>query len=117
THTLGKATAGSCTASDALSGVNASGGSVTLAGGLANGVGTFSYTGSTTDKAGNPASVSGTYRVIYRFDGFLQPINDTAHQVGLNTSIFKAGSTMPVKLQLKRAGGAALQANTIPTLD
>ncbi len=29
-----------------------------------------------------PAPVTGTYRVIYRFDGFLQPINDTAHQIG-----------------------------------
>ena len=36
-------------------------------------------------------TATGTYRVMYRFDGFLQPINDTAHQVGPSTSIFKAG--------------------------
>jgi hypothetical protein len=54
------------------------------------------------------------YRVIYRWDGFLQPINDTAHQTGTNTSIFRAGSTVPVKFQLKRADGTGVQANTLP---
>ena len=43
--------------------------------------------------------------MTYRFDGFLQPINDTAHQVGVSTSVFKAGSTVPVKFQLKNAAG------------
>jgi hypothetical protein len=47
--------------------------------------------------------------VVYRFDGFLQPINDTAHQVGTSTSIFKAGSTVPVKLVLENASGATVQ--------
>ena len=46
---------------------------------------------------------------VYRFDGFLQPINDTAHQVGTSTSIFKAGSTVPVKLVLKDAAGNLVQ--------
>ena len=113
-YTLGSVPGASCTATDALSGVNASGCSVKVTGGLANGVGTFSYAATATDKAGNTASVSGTYRVIYRFDGFLQPINDTAHQVGVSTSIFKAGSTVPVKFQLKRADGAVVQANSAP---
>ena len=31
-------------------------------------------------------STAGTYTVTYRFDGFLQPINDTAHQVGQDVS-------------------------------
>ena len=113
-YTLGSVPGASCTATDSLSGVNASGCSVKVTGGLANGVGTFSYAATATDKAGNTASVSGTYRVIYRFDGFLQPINDTAHQVGVSTSIFKAGSTVPVKFQLKRADGAVVQANSAP---
>src|SRR5207244_4399205 len=51
---------------------------------------------------------------IYRFDGFLQPVNDTAHQVGLATSIFKAGSTVPMKFQLKKADGTVVQANSLP---
>jgi hypothetical protein len=52
--------------------------------------------------------------VIYRFDGFLQPINDTAHQVDQTTSVFKGGSTVPVKFQLKRDDGSVVQANTAP---
>ena len=52
--------------------------------------------------------------MIYRFDGFLQPINDTAHQIGTSTSIFKAGSTVPVKFQLRKADGTVVQAATAP---
>jgi len=59
-------------------------------------------------------SSSISYRVIYRWDGFLQPINDTAHQVGASTSIFKGGSTVPTKLQLRKADGSVVQANTPP---
>jgi len=47
--------------------------------------------------------------VIYRCDGFLQPINDTAHQVGVLTSVFKAGSTVPAKFQLKNAAGVLVK--------
>ena len=54
--------------------------------------------------------------MVYRFDGFLQPINDTAHQVGTSTSVFKAGSTVPVKFQLKNAAGTAVQSATRPGL-
>jgi hypothetical protein len=64
--------------------------------------------------AGNTGTTTGTYRVIYRFDGFLQPINDTAHQVGTSTSIFKGGSTIPVKFQLMRANGTVVAANAAP---
>jgi MBG domain (YGX type) len=56
----------------------------------------------------------GTLSVVYRFDGFLQPINDTAHTLTCGSpcpmSIFKAGSTVPVKFQLKDASGAVMQA-------
>ena len=38
--------------------------------------------------------------------GFLQPIKDAR--------IFKAGSTVPVKFQLKKADGAVVQAKTSP---
>jgi pimeloyl-ACP methyl ester carboxylesterase len=50
----------------------------------------------------------------YRWDGFLQPINDTAHQVGQSLSVFKAGSTVPVKFQLKKTDGTPIQATTTP---
>ncbi|WP_156028148.1 OmpL47-type beta-barrel domain-containing protein [Candidatus Solirubrobacter pratensis] len=111
-YTLGAVPVPSCSAQDGFSGAGAC--SVTTAGGKANGVGDFAYTATATDKAGNTTTLTGTYRVIYRFDGFLQPINDTAHQVDTTTSIFKAGSTVPVKLQLKRADGSTVQATTAP---
>lgn len=40
-------------------------------------VGSKSVACTATDEAGNSASASASYSVIYRFDGFLQPINDT----------------------------------------
>ncbi|MBI3745680.1 MAG: choice-of-anchor C family protein [Chloroflexi bacterium] len=62
--------------------------------------------------------VPGTLSVIYRFDGFLQPINDTGHSAICGTpcpvSIFKGGSTIPVKLQLKNASGLVVQAGALP---
>jgi hypothetical protein len=77
-------------------------------------VGTFSWTATAIDKAGNSVSQSGTYKVVYKFDGFLQPINDTAHQVGTSTSVFKAGSTIPVKFQLRDASSTVVQAGSLP---
>ena len=107
TYTLGEA-APSCTATDSASGIDGAC-RVTVNGGNANGVGSFTYTATATDKAGNTSTATGTYKVIYRFDGFLQPINDTAHQVGTSTSIFKAGSTIPAKFRLKKADGTVVQ--------
>ncbi|TCO46868.1 hypothetical protein EV646_106107 [Kribbella antiqua] len=109
---LGAVPAATCTASDSYSGL--AGCTVTVTGGTPNGVGTFAYTATATDKAGNKVTTSGTYKVVYRFDGYLQPINDTAHQVGLATSVFKAGSTVPAKFQLKKADGTVVPANTAP---
>ncbi|HEU5423042.1 MAG TPA: PxKF domain-containing protein, partial [Nitrolancea sp.] len=102
----------SCSAGDGGSGVASC--TVSVTGGNANGVGTFSYTATATDNAGNTATLTGSYKIIYRWDGFLQPINDTAHQVGTTTSIFKGGSTVPVKFQLKKADGTIIQSNTTP---
>lgn len=55
------------------------------------------------------------YHVGYAFGGFLQPINDTAHFVGETTSVFKAGSAIPVKFQLFDANGVPVQASTPPS--
>jgi MBG domain-containing protein len=58
--------------------------------------------------------VAGSFKVVYGWSGFLQPINDTAHFVSLSMSVFKAGSTIPVKFQLQNAAGASVQATTLP---
>ncbi len=64
------------------------------------------------------AFVNGTLNVVYRFDGFLQPINDTAHEQGCSSpcpiSVFKAGSTVPVKFDLKKSDGTLVSATALP---
>ena len=112
-YTLGAVPQAGCSATDGTSGLAAPC-SVQVTGGTANGVGTFSFTASASDVAGNTTTVNGTFRVTYRWDGFLQPINDTAHQIGVSTSVFKAGSTVPVKFQLKRADGSIVQSTALP---
>jgi hypothetical protein len=113
-YTLGDAITPSCTTTDATSGV-ATHATPTVTGGNANGVGTFTVTCSGgRDVAGNTASAVTTYRVLYQWDGFLQPINDTAHQIGTATSVFRAGSTVPVKFQLRRADGSLVQPLSAP---
>jgi hypothetical protein len=57
--------------------------------------------------------VKGTLTVLYRWDGFLQPINDTAHDLGV-MSKFKLGQTIPAKFVLKNAAGAVVQQTTNP---
>jgi hypothetical protein len=69
---------------------------------------------SATDFAGNTNSASANYTVKYKWEGFLQPINNTAHQTGTDVSTFKAGSTVPVKFQLKDADGKVVQAVSTP---
>jgi 5-hydroxyisourate hydrolase-like protein (transthyretin family) len=60
----------------------------------------------------------GTLSIVYRFDGFLQPINDTAHAQTCGSpcpmSVFKAGSTIPVKFALRDANGNVVQAASLP---
>jgi hypothetical protein len=57
-----------------------------------------------------------TYQVVYGYGTtlFLQPVNDTAHQTGLATSVFNAGQTIPMKFQLTNAAGQVIQAGTAP---
>jgi hypothetical protein len=111
-YKLGTAPAATCTATDSFSGFDSC--KVTVTGGTTNGVGTFNWTATALDKAGNKVTQTGTYKVTYRFEGFLQPINDTAHQVGTATSVFKAGSTVPVKFHLRKADGTLVQSSTAP---
>jgi hypothetical protein len=116
-YVLGAVPTASCTGSDDYSGL-AGAVSTSKTGGLPNGVGSFTYSCSATDKAGNTTTKSVTYKVIYNVPAntafFLQPINDTAHTTSTQLSIFKAGQTIPVKFQLRNAAGTVVQANSAP---
>ncbi|GAA2120580.1 hypothetical protein GCM10009843_14060 [Nocardioides bigeumensis] len=59
--------------------------------------------------------VSGTLNIQYRWDGYLQPINDTAHMVDVSESKFRFGQTIPVKFNIKRADGTIVQQSGSPT--
>lgn len=115
TYTLGAVPTVIASATDATSGLAAPA-SGSRTGGTANGVGTFTYTATATDKAGNVGTATVTYKVVYGYGTtlFLQPVNDTAHQTGLSTSVFNAGQTIPMKFQLKNAAGQVVQAGSAP---
>ncbi len=114
-YTLGAVPAITATANDATSQVDGPV-TVTKTGGLANGVGTFTVKATATDKAGNVGTTTMSYQVVYGYGStlFLQPVNDTAHQTGLSTSVFNAGQTIPMKFQLRNIGGQVVQTNTAP---
>jgi hypothetical protein len=108
TYELGSTPVPGCTTTDATSGV-AQPAIPTVTGGNANGVGTFNATcAGARDRAGNTGSAADVFRIVYAFSGYLQPINDTAHQVGVSTSVFKGGSTVPAKFRLRRADGTSV---------
>ncbi len=52
--------------------------------------------------AGNTATQTATFSVLYSFGGFLPPISNDG------SSVFKLGNTVPVKFQLTGAGGAGV---------
>ncbi|MFC7491636.1 MULTISPECIES: OmpL47-type beta-barrel domain-containing protein [unclassified Knoellia] len=114
TYTIGAVPTATASATDATSGL-AGPATGTTAGG-ANGVGTFTYTATATDKAGNTGAATATYTVVYGFGTtlFLQPVNDTAHQTGVATSVFNAGQTIPMKFELRNASGQVILAATAP---
>jgi hypothetical protein len=58
---------------------------------------------------------TGVLNIYFAYSGFLQPINDTAHQTGLAESKFKLGQTIPAKFVLKNAAGAIIQQVGSPT--
>ncbi|KRB43106.1 hypothetical protein ASD90_22280 [Terrabacter sp. Root181] len=114
-YTVGAVPTATASAMDGTSGL-AGPATGTRTGGTANGVGTFTYTATATDKAGNVGTAKVTYTVVYGYGTtlFLQPVNDTAHQTGVSTSVFNAGQTIPMKFQLKNAAGTVIQAGTAP---
>ena len=92
-----KVTSGSLESGDSLSGA------LTRAAGET--IGTYAITQGTLTAGGNYALtfVGSTLKIVYGWDGFLQPINDTAHQTGVQQSKFKLGQTIPAKFVLKNA--------------
>ncbi len=65
------------------------------------------------------ATVAGSFKVLFLWDGFLQPINDTAHDVHTTApfSKFKLGQTIPAKFDLKDANGNAVTQTGNPTFN
>jgi hypothetical protein len=59
-------------------------------------------------------TVNGTLSVVFAWDGFLQPINDTAHDL-VTESKFKLGQTIPVKFDLRDAAGTVVTQVGSPT--
>ena len=62
-------------------------------------VGTHTYTVTAVDAAGNSGTASVTYTVPFASAGIMQPVNPNG------SSIFKAGSTIPLKFTLTDAAG------------
>lgn len=69
-------------------------------GGNSAGVGAWTYTVSSEDKAGNLASCGCPYSVVYDFSGFLPPVTENRP--------FKLGGTIPVKFRLADSGGSPI---------
>lgn len=87
-------------ATDAVSGIASATGTVPSGSAIdTSTVGEKTFTVVATDNAGNQTTQTETYYVRYVFDGFLQPINSDG------SSLFKLGSTVPVKFQLQDANG------------
>jgi hypothetical protein len=112
----------SATAASGLDVSFAASGACTVTGSTVHitGVGSCTITASQAgDSNWNPApDVSRTFAVTYRYDGLLQPVNDTGHAqtcgANCSLSVFKAGSTVPVKFLLKDVNGNVIVANNPP---
>ncbi len=58
--------------------------------------------------------MTGTLIIVYKWSGFSQPINDITYNPTQSASVFRGGSTVPVKFQLKNASGTSVQSKTLP---
>ncbi|QZY27731.1 choice-of-anchor U domain-containing protein [Nocardioides coralli] len=108
TYTLGEVPEADCAATDALSGL-AGPCSITQVGGNSNGVGFFVATAEAVDEAGNSSATRVRYRVVYRVDGFLPPVNDPAISPGEAMSVFRRPSLVPVAMQITDAHGVTVE--------
>jgi len=108
-YVLGSVPAAGCDTADALSGV-AVPATLNVTGGNAYGIGTFTATCSGgMDNAGNMASASVTYSVIYNWAGFFRPADNLPV-----VNIVKAGSAIPVKFSLGGNFGLNIFASGYP---
>jgi hypothetical protein len=74
-----------------------------------NTVGTKTVTCTATDNAGNTATASATYRVIYNFTGFFDPVKNPPVMNEMN-----AGRSVPLKFSLGGDQGLAILAAGFP---
>lgn len=109
TYLLGAVPEATCTASDDLSGLAAPCRTGRW-GGNRNGVGAFTHAATAVDEAGNRQVTRVRYRVVYRVDGFLAPLNNPPAA----TSVFRRGATVPVGIVLTRADGRVVAPVTRP---
>ncbi len=110
-YIVGSVPAAGCSTTDTVSPI-AVYATVSVTGGTANGVGTFTATCTGgKDAAGNLAApVSVSYKVSYAWSGFLSPVSDA--------KMFQAGSTIPLKWTLANAnGGFAGNASSFGSLE
>jgi hypothetical protein len=106
-YPLGTVATPTCTATDTDSGL-AGPCQVSVSGGNTNGVGAFTVTATATDRAGNTTTRMLQYRIVYQWSGLLQPVDDPAAGATI-VSVFKAGSTVPVKFTLTGPNGQPIQ--------
>jgi hypothetical protein len=76
--------------------------------GTATAAAAYTFTGDANHTGSNDSQ---TFSIIYGQSEvqFLQPINGTAHTQSTGVSTFKAGSTVPVKVQVKLPNGTVIQ--------
>jgi hypothetical protein len=104
---LGASATASANATDGLSGVDTQ-----SCGGVdTSTIGTRSVTCSATDKAGNSASASLSYTVIYNFTGFFAPVDNDP-----TCNVVKAGSAVPIKFSLHGYQGMNIFASGYPAV-
>ena len=110
-YDAGNAPTPTCFAFDGLSGLDGSCSLVVT--GSPDG-GHYTAVATAADNAGNVTTTSVTWFVTFRFGGFLDPINDTGSSITSQTSVFKAGSTIPVKFEILDDAGNPVQVSTPP---
>jgi Tol biopolymer transport system component len=72
-------------------------------------VGSHSFSVTATDNAGNSATATNTYNIVYNFNGFFQPVDNLP-----TLNIASAGSSIPVKFSLGGNQGLAIFAAGFP---
>ena len=72
-------------------------------------VGAKTFTVNAVDNAGNLASLTHHYRVVYAFSGFFQPVDNLP-----TMNVVKAGLSIPVRLSLSGDQGLAIFAAGYP---